>query len=149
MTLDSANDFSAKGGKVRLIVRSKYTYGKFVKGEAIVSLTPSYHGIWIPYPRSDIFDRGAVIKTIKIDGKGVAEFDIEKDLNLEFDNYQSSRSYSVRSVVVEELTGRNETATKQITIHKTKYKFTTINNQNDFRGGLPVEFSVFPSKKSH
>lgn len=135
VTIDSATDFSFKDSKVRAIVRSKYTYGKFVKGEAIVSLTPKSY-----YYRSDP-EPSSVIKTVPIDGKGSVEFDVNNDLKLEFDKYTSSQDYTLRATVIEELTGRNYSAEKEITIHKTKYKFDT-NFNREFTAGLPVKGSV-------
>ena len=136
VTFDSTSDFSAKDGIIRIIVRSQYTYGKFVKGEAIVSLKPQvkYFG-----RKADIITR-----TVKVDGKGVAEFDMQGDL--EFGEailrIEPSQMYSVEAMVVEELTGRNVTATKTITVHKTKYKFTTDGLPLKFQPGSTVEFLV-------
>lgn len=102
MTIDSPTQFSAKIGKIRAIVRAKYTYGKYVKGNAIVSLTPRntyYH--WSAKQKDD----SAVIKTIKVDGKGTAEFDIDDDLKPKFEQYRTSFDYELKAVVIEELTG--------------------------------------------
>lgn len=93
-TIDSPSHFTIKDEKIRLIVRSKYTHGKFVRGKAIVSLTPlERHG-------------NVVIKTVPMDGKGVVEFDIETELKLKSGIYFYDQEYSVRAIVLEELTGK-------------------------------------------
>lgn len=93
--IDSPDDFTVKDEKIRLIVRSKYTHGKLVKGRAIVSLRPTGVG------NSDI-----IIKRVPLDGKGVVEFDAETELKLKFyDNY-SSQNYLVQAIVLEEFTGK-------------------------------------------
>lgn len=137
--IDSPNDFSAKDGKIRAIVRSKYTYGKLVKGEAIVSLTPiqSYS-----YYSMEQRHRGTVLKTIKIDGKGTVEFDVENDLRIEFTDYTRSRNYDLKAVVIEELTGRNQSASKSITIHQSRYKINPSELNHEFSPGLPITFDV-------
>lgn len=140
VAIDSQTEFSAKDGKVRAIIRSKYTYGKLVKGEAIVSLTAkptySYYRSW------DHKDEGSVLKTIPIDGKGTVEFDIENDLKIEFTDYNRVRNYDLKATVIEELTGRNQSTSKSITIHQTRYTFKPIDLSNEFSPGLPVTFSI-------
>lgn len=137
VTIDSANDFSAKDGKVRAIIRSKYTYGKLVKGEAIVSLSMTSQLYWM-YADQQM----NIIKTISVNGKGSVEFDLVPVKYYERDSYE----YTIKATVIEELTNRNHTASKTITIHKNRYKFNPTgvekHTNNDFTPGLPVEFSV-------
>lgn len=103
VTIDSQTQFSAKAGKIRAIIRSKYTYGKFVKGEATVSLTRrNNYYYYAEKPEVE----SAVIKTIKVDGKGSVEFDVEEDLKPKFEEYRNSFDYELRATVIEELTGR-------------------------------------------
>ncbi|XP_055306081.1 CD109 antigen-like isoform X2 [Sitodiplosis mosellana] len=130
VTIDSPNDFSAKDGKLRAIIRSKYTYGKLVKGEAIVSLT-----------RSDSYwkNSDSVLKTIPINGKGTVEFNL---VAVEFTNYKRSHTYELRATVIEELTDRNQTASKTITIHQNRHKFNPIGLIKEFSQGSPVNFSI-------
>lgn len=136
VTIDSANDFSVRDGKVRAIIRAKYTYGKFVKGEAVVSLTPqpTYH-YWAP--RVSDAHASSYIKSVPIDGKGSVEFDVQKDFDLENKDHSTLR-YTLRATVAEELTGRNQSADKSITVHSTRYKFHESNIKHEFTAGLPV-----------
>lgn len=101
VTIDSPAHFSAKDHKLRAIIRAKYTYGKFVKGEALVSLT-QYGHYWSDYSsrRGD-----TTFKTIKVDGKGAVEFDIESDILPEYNSYQTYLTYKLEATVIEELTG--------------------------------------------
>lgn len=101
VTIDSQSQFSARKGKIRAIIRSKYTYGKLVKGEAIVSLTQSNN--YDCYSSSS--DASAIIKTIKVDGKGTVEFDVDEDIRPDFKDYCNKYTYDLKAVVIEELTG--------------------------------------------
>lgn len=100
VSIDSPEHFNLKDGKVRAIIRSKYTYGKLVKGEAIVSVMPTSYFAWSARPTGD-----AIIKKIKIDGKGTVEFDILEDLQTQSDEFKRSINYALTAVVIEELTG--------------------------------------------
>lgn len=98
--IDSSDHFNVKDGKVRAIVRAKYTYGKLVKGRAIVTIKPTSYLGWSTRRDSD-----AIAKSIKVDGKGAIEFDILDDLQIQSDEFKRSTSYAVTAVVVEDLTG--------------------------------------------
>lgn len=141
VAIDAPSDFSAKDGKIRAIIRSKYTYGKLVKGEAIVSLTPAGSGLY--RGSGSMIDIGdSILKTVPINGKGTVEFDVESDLRLDFDQYARSKYFELRATVVEELTGRNQSTTKDITIHQTRYKFHPNDMNSEFSPGIPKTFSV-------
>lgn len=132
--IDSDEHFNVKYGKIRAIIRSKYTYGKYVKGEALVSLMPTSYFAWSSRPNGD-----AIIKRIKIDGKGTVEFDIVDDLDIKADEYLHSVTYTLKAVVVEELTGRNQTDSKKIYVHQNRYKFNTIDRDSHFQTGTPIK----------
>lgn len=135
VSIDAVKDFSIKDGKVRAIIRSKYTYGQLVKGEAIVSLTQSQYW-WSP------IQHDTVIKTIPIDGKGTVEFDIEHDLKVDMDTKAGNRFYyDLKATVIEGLTGRNQSASKEITIHPTRYTFEH-EYASEFIPGAPVTLWV-------
>ncbi|XP_031621506.1 CD109 antigen-like [Contarinia nasturtii] len=135
VTIDSPADVSAKNGKIRVIIRSKYTFGKLVKGEAVVSLTPKNHF------RRRIDNTEGVLKTINVDGKGTVEFDIDNELRTRFSEGET-REYELKAIVIEELTGRNQSATKTITIHQSRYKITPTGLSHKFIPGLPFTFSI-------
>lgn len=98
--IDTSEHFNVKDGKVRAIIRSKYTYGKLVKGRATVTVKPTSFIAWSTRRETD-----TVAKTIPIDGKGTIEFDITDDLHIQPDEFKRSATYALSVVVVEEFTG--------------------------------------------
>lgn len=98
--IDSSNHFNVKDGKVRAIIRSKYTFGKLVKGRATVTVKPTSYLAWSTRRETD-----AIAKTIQIDGKGTIEFDITDDLHIKPDEFKRSTTFALSVVVVEHLTG--------------------------------------------
>ena len=73
------------------------TFGKFIVGEATVSIQPKIYGSFQPFVNG-LINR----KVIKIDGKGYVEFDLLNELKI-VDEYE--REYEIEAVVEEELTG--------------------------------------------
>lgn len=141
VTIDSPKEFSAKDGKIRAVIRSKYTYGKFVKGEAIVSMTPlQSFSFYSPNRNKD-----SVLKTTKVDGKGFVEFGVDNDLHLDFAEHQTVQHYQLRATVIEELTGQNQTATKDIIVHESRYKVEANDLNHEVSPGLPL---IFPVRES-
>lgn len=100
VTIDSSEHFSVKDGKVRAIIRSKYTYGKLVKGRAVVTMRPTNYLAW-----SSLRETESIAKTITIDGKGTVEFHIADDLHISGDEYRRSISYALTATVIDDLTG--------------------------------------------
>lgn len=98
--IDSSEHFNVKDSKIRAIIRSKYTYGKLVKGRATVTVKPTSYLAWSTRRETD-----TVAKTIPIDGKGTIEFDITDDLHIQPDEFKRSTTFALSVVVVEELTG--------------------------------------------
>lgn len=86
-----------KQGKVRASVRTKYTYGKPVKGELTVSVYPKTYGSFQPFALNLI-----ARKAMKIDGKSNVEFDISDELHFKEDYEQA---VIMEAIVEEELTG--------------------------------------------
>lgn len=101
--IESPDHFNVKDGKIRAIVRAKYTYGKFVKGRAIVTIKPTTYLAWSTRREID-----AIAKSVKVDGKGSIEFDILDDLQIQMDEFKRSTSYVLNAVVVEDLTGETK-----------------------------------------
>lgn len=101
--IDSSDHFNVKDGKVRAIIRSKYTYGQLVKGRATITVKPTSYLAW-----STRRDTDTIAKTIPIDGKGTIEFDITDDLHIQSDEFKRSTAYALSVVVVEDLTGKTK-----------------------------------------
>lgn len=100
VSIDTADHHSVKDGKVRAIIRSKYTYGELVRGRAIVNMRPTNYLAW-----SSIRGTDTVTKTIEINGKGVVEFHIADDLHISTDEYKRSLTYALTAIVIDGLTG--------------------------------------------
>lgn len=81
----------------KFIIPKRYTYGKPVKGQAVVTVGPKVYGGYQPLV-SDLLSR----RTITVDGKGYVEFDIKNDLKAN-DAYQ--RDFDIEASVTEDLTG--------------------------------------------
>lgn len=133
--IDSANVFSIKDGKIRAIIRAQYTYGKMVKGDAIISLTPYSTYSSIQFPKC--------VKKIQINGKGTVEFDIEKDLNnFYFDKITNQMLLNMTASVNENITGHCHSMSKEITIHQLRYKIERELSDHEFKPGYPIKLSV-------
>lgn len=98
--IDSPDHFNVKDGKVRAIIRAKYTFGKLLKGRATITVKPTSYLAWSTRRETD-----TIAKTIPIDGKGTIDFDITDDLHIQPDEFKRSTSYALSAVVVEEFTG--------------------------------------------
>uniref|UniRef100_A0AAG5DEP7 CD109 antigen n=1 Tax=Anopheles atroparvus TaxID=41427 RepID=A0AAG5DEP7_ANOAO len=130
VTVESPGITTFKDGKVKVIVRSKYTYGKPVKGEATVSISPEFRFHYVQPFEKDVTTR----KVIPIDGKGSVEFDLREELRLDGDY---TRTVVIEAVVEEELTGRKQNTTGKVTIHDRRYKIELVKSDDNFKPGLP------------
>ncbi|XP_050076546.1 CD109 antigen-like [Anopheles maculipalpis] len=130
VTVESPGITTFKDGKVKAIIRSKYTYGKPVKGEATVSASPEFQFHYVqPFAR-DVITR----KVVPIDGKGSVEFDLREELRLEGDY---TRNIVIEAVVEEELTGRKQNASAKVMIYDRRYKMELVKSDENFKPGLP------------
>lgn len=133
--VDSEPHVTFKDGKIRATVRAKYTYGKSVKGQATIS---AYPVLWLGGVQPFIQDN-IVRKVVQVDGKGSAEFDIRQELKIEGD-YE--RYINIEAIFEEELTGRQQNGSTQITIHKFKYNMELVKESEDYKPGLPFNLAV-------
>ncbi|XP_069677480.1 CD109 antigen-like isoform X2 [Periplaneta americana] len=128
VTIDAPAHATFKDSHLVATVRAKYTYGRAVKGEATVTVYPTYYsGLLQP-----IF-QNPVRKVVPIDGKANVEFDIAKDLQLA-EEYE--RSVQIDCAVEEALTGRRQNTTFEVLLHKYKYKMEFIKTSEYFKPGL-------------
>ncbi|XP_035917630.1 CD109 antigen-like isoform X4 [Anopheles stephensi] len=130
VTVESPGITTFKDGKVKAIIRSKYTYGKPVKGEATVSASPEFQFHYVQPFAKDVITR----KVVPIDGKGSVEFDLREELRLEGDY---TRNIVIEAVVEEELTGRKQNASAKVMIYDRRYKMELIKSDDNFKPGLP------------
>ncbi|PSN57619.1 hypothetical protein C0J52_00529 [Blattella germanica] len=128
VTIDSPDHATFKDSHLVATVHAKYTYGRPVKGEATVTIYPTYYsGLLQP-----IF-QNPVRKVLPIDGKVAVEFNIAKDLQLG-DEYE--RSVQIDVAVEEELTGRRQNVTKEVMLHRYKYRMEIIKTSEYYKPGL-------------
>ncbi|XP_035709663.1 CD109 antigen isoform X3 [Folsomia candida] len=120
--------------KITTRVRATYTYGQPVKGELVISAYPTIHSSYI----QPVFP-GVVRKTVQINGDAEVEFDLATELQLT-DDYQ--RSIQIETTVTEQLTGRQQNATKTIVLHKYEYKLEIVKGSESFKPGLPYTIII-------
>ncbi|XP_075152783.1 CD109 antigen-like isoform X4 [Haematobia irritans] len=142
--LEAPKDVAIYDGVIKLTVRSKYTYGKPIKGKATVLVDRS--------PRTE-----AAMKTIDIDGKGHLEFDLVKDLKFdrkEFDamNKDSYRYYSylaplqVTALVTEGFTGNVQNKTVSINLEQARYRISVPESIYEYTPNKSFEIKAIIQK---
>jgi len=132
--VEAPKDVAISDNKFSVTVRSKYTYGKPVKGKAVVTAKTAY------YYYGDNNDKPMVEKTIDIDGKGRVEFDIAKDFKLDSDRY--TPPVTILAVVEEELTGLKQNSSAQVNLHREKYQIQGIDTPYSYHPGKPVTIKL-------
>ncbi|XP_055840284.1 CD109 antigen isoform X8 [Episyrphus balteatus] len=132
--VEAPKDVAIADGKFSVTVRSKYTFGKPVKGSAVVSVKPSY------YSYGDNNEQPTAEKTVKIDGKGRVEFDISKDLKLDKERY--TPPLTILAIVEEELTGLKQNSTGTVNLHREKYQIEGIDTPYTYYPGKPVTIKL-------
>lgn len=138
VTIDTPKHQYFQDGKIRATIRTKYTYGKPVKGEVTVAVYPKTYGSFQPFANNLI-----TRKVSKIEGKAYVEFDIEKELNVK-EEYQ--QAMAIEAIVEEELTGRKQNTTFDLFLHKSKYKIILTNAAANYKPGLPYTVLVSVQK---
>ncbi|XP_061388971.1 CD109 antigen-like, partial [Musca vetustissima] len=142
--IETAKDVAIYDGVIKITVRSKYTYGKPVKGKATVSIASS--------PRTQ-----AAEKTIDVDGKGHLEFDLVKDLKLDHSQFDAmsknqNRYYGylpplqVLAVVTEGYTGNSQNKTTSINLEQSRYRINIPENVYDYVPKKPFEIKGYIQK---
>lgn len=99
MKIEAPTHFTIKDGIVRAILRSTYTFGKNVKGEAtVVFSTPGF------------FSGSEATSTFKIDGKSYVDFAIGSSEMQSWFQYQGKNEIkcTLRATVSDQLTGKKK-----------------------------------------
>lgn len=99
VSIDTPKHQYYQQGKIRATIRTKYTYGKPVKGELTVSVYPKTYGSFQPFALNLI-----ARKAMQIAGKAYVEFDILEELHFKEDYEQA---VVMEAIVEEELTGKD------------------------------------------
>ncbi|XP_036328135.1 CD109 antigen-like isoform X1 [Rhagoletis pomonella] len=134
VSIETAKDVAIPDGVIKVTVRSKYTYGKAVKGKASVSIKPIYHY----YGNNDHMEAN---KTIDVDGKGHVEFDLTKELGI-----SKEHSYvpplKLLAIMEEELTGNKQNATATVNLHAERYRIEGVDVPYTYHPGKPIKITV-------
>ncbi|XP_017476946.1 PREDICTED: CD109 antigen isoform X7 [Rhagoletis zephyria] len=134
VSIETAKDVAIPDGVIKVTVRSKYTYGKAVKGKASVSIKPIYHY----YGNNDHMQAN---KTIDVDGKGHVEFDLTKELGI-----SKEHSYvpplKLLAIMEEELTGNKQNATATVNLHSERYRIEGVDVPYTYHPGKPIKITV-------
>ncbi|XP_055540110.1 thioester-containing protein 1 allele R1-like isoform X6 [Wyeomyia smithii] len=130
ISVESPGITTFKDGKVKAIIRAKYTYGKPVKGEATVSAYPDFGFHYVQPFERDVITR----KTVPVDGKGSVEFDLRDEIKLDG---EYTRKIVIEAVVEEELTGRKQNSSSKVTIYDRRIKMELVKSAERFKPGLP------------
>ncbi|KAK8751557.1 hypothetical protein OTU49_009101 [Cherax quadricarinatus] len=109
-------------------VEAKYTYGRPVKGEVTLQVTPTYKYGYLQAPYDDPI---RVVKQMK--GKADIVIDLQSDARLRGDY---ARELEVTAYVQEELTGRVQNATSRITVYRYPYTLKLVRTSDSFKPGL-------------
>lgn len=109
-------------------VAAKYTYGRPVKGEVTLQVTPTYKYGYLQAPYDDPI---RVVKQMK--GKTDITIDLDSDLRLKGD---FARELEITAYVQEELTERVQNATNRVTVYRFPYSLSLIRTSDSFKPGL-------------
>ena len=135
VSIDAAEHFTVKAGKIQAVVRAKYTHGQVMKGQATLSVLPRERWGW----QADEDLEPLVFKTAQCDGKATFEFDIVEDLKIDLKDeetkYYNSKDFELKLTITEDLTGLKQSAKKAITVHLKPYQFSLEALTQHFKAG--------------
>lgn len=118
--IEASDEITINDEKLRAVISAKYTYGKPLKGKAVVSVAErDYYGgaVFRVIDGKDVKQDDALCKKIiEIDGRGPIEFDLVKELSMEkksslgcsrysYRGCEEYKEFEVSAEVIEDLTG--------------------------------------------
>lgn len=117
----------------KITVRSKYTHGQAVKGNATITA-------YFPSDRYNSFPKA--LKTVDFDGKAEVEFHLEDDLAME---YPMPKIHIV-AIVNEGHTGIQRNATTEIDVDRSRYTITVPTLEREYDANKPFEIKAIITK---
>ncbi|CAD6999787.1 unnamed protein product [Ceratitis capitata] len=132
--IDTAKHAIYKDGKIRATVKANYAYGEPIKGEATLSIYPTFFGSLQPFV-NDLITR----KVVPINGNAYFEFDVRDELRLKED-YE--REYLLDALVEEKSTGSVQNFSTVITVHLDAYRVETVRIPSYYIPGVPFEVTA-------
>lgn len=131
--IETAENVLFEDGKIFANIRGRYTFGKPVHGEAIVTLRQpnNYNG-----------DSTAVRKVIRVANNGAVEFDLHDDLKLPQMTTTATRSLQLDVTLREEFTGRQRNATATIRVHRSKFSIVRRSFNYVYVDGQPLQIEL-------
>lgn len=138
VTLDANPDANFKDGKIRATVRAKYTFGKIAKGNATVTAKVE------PLRRWGDKKTKKVSKSVEVNGKKPIEFDIADELGLIGKMHE--RTVELHATFLEELTGKEQSATTTVKIHIHPHKIQVKTSSEKVKPGLPFVATALVQK---
>lgn len=141
VTIESPTHFLLGDGIIYATIRSIYPSGQHVRGKAIVSI-PRQRRYWLDGRPYDFAIEKNVAKEVTIDGEGIVSFDITDDLTLSFDEFIRSQSIVLEATVMDELTGRAYSVSKEITIHARRFKVRSEKIFDEFDLQAPHKLNI-------
>ncbi|XP_065357540.1 CD109 antigen-like isoform X6 [Calliphora vicina] len=134
--IETAKDISYEDA-LKITVRSKYTYGKPVKGQATITVDANN-------------GQSKSEKIIEVDGKAHVEFDLKKDLDYAFPEYNNRFGYysytppiNILAVMSEEYTGNKQNKTTTVNLHRSRYNVEVPQNVYQYVANKPFELKAF------
>lgn len=121
---------------VKIGVRSKYTYGKPVKGTATIKA--KFHAHSGETPTAE--------KTLEIDGKGEVEFDLLDELKMEHQLGHYMPQIDVEATMNEAFTDVKQTTSTTISVRGSRYKIDIPNMSEEYEINKPFEIRAVVKK---
>lgn len=120
---------------VKITVSSKYTYGKPVKGQALIKVASKYGQLKLE-------------KTIDVEGNGYAEFELDKVFELAdpiviYDELYYMQPVAIFVEMSEEYTGNKYNKTITIHLHRSRYNIIKPWNVNEFVVNQTFQIKVY------
>lgn len=143
--IDTNNDIHYNYGNIRATIRAQYTFGKVAKGTATITaeVSTQYSGFSRAYTRQQSSRK--VSRTLQVDGKNFAEFNLERDFGIRNNDYD--RLVHIEAQFKEELSGKEVNASTDVRVHKTEHNLDLIKSNEKFKPGLP--YSITAIVKNH